>query len=364
MRLFNLLLLLAFLVLSCDPIEIDNTSTDPQTVYSEIFPISSFANGHFIDSEGNEIFPWGYNYTNAEGVGLIEDDWHNTDTWNLIIEDFEDMKRYSANIVRIHLQYNQFMLDVNTPNTENLNKLNDLVAVAEEIGLYLDITGLAAYRKSDSPEWYDSLSDQERWETQQVFWKNIAQTVGGSKAVFAYNLINEPVVGVGCTTVAECEWLPGDGFGGFYFVQNISLDPANTFAETIKEWSSQMTEAIRAVDQKTMITIGFLNLGDIKQFDTHLDYVSSHIYPKSEEIEESINFIENNQTTPLIIEETGNLNCSIIELEEFLDAIDGKYHGLLGHYHGTPIPEMNNFDIRDALRKNYINMMIDRDPNQ
>lgn len=364
MKSFRLLLLFAILLVSCDPLEIENPPSEPETEYTEIFPITGFVNNHFLDTQGNQIFPWGYNYTNAEGVGLIEDDWHNEATWKLIVEDFEDMKRYSANLVRIHLQYHQFMLDVNTPNEQNLNRLNDLIEVAEEIGLYLDITGLAAYRKSDSPEWYDSLTDQERWETHQVFWRSIAETVGESKAVFAYNLMNEPVVSVGCSEVGDCDWLPGDGFGGYHFVQNISLNPDNTFAETIKDWTAQMTEAIRAVDQSTNITIGFLSLGDIKQFETHLDYVSCHIYPKSGELDDSVTFIENNQTSPLIIEETSNLNCSITELKEFLDAVDGKYHGLLGHYHGKSLEELSSFDVVDALNENFINMMIERDPNK
>lgn len=320
--------------------------------------------GQFIDSEGNTFFPWGYNYTNAEGIGLIEDDWLSSDTWQLIDTDFDEMKSYAANIVRIHLQYHKFMIDETTANEANLDRLLELVLMAEEKGLYLDITGLASYRKSDSPDWYDALNDEERWNTHKVFWQNIAQKVGSNNAVFAYNLMNEPVVAVGCDVVNACDWLPGDAFGGFNFVQNISRDPSKTFSPTMQEWATEMTTAIRSVDTNTMITIGFLPLGDIAQFENDLDYVSVHIYPESGILEEAVSYIEENQTSPLIIEETSNLYCNITELEEFLDAIDGKYHGLLGHYQGKNLEELEDSSITDALKRNFIEMMMNRNPNE
>jgi len=340
-----------------------NDIVDPEGILIPLNPIIGFSNGSFMDSEGKRMFPWGYNYTNSENVGLIEDRWMESEVWKTIESDFDEMKDYSANIVRIHLQYNKFMIDAESPNTSNLNRLAELVEMAEKKGLYLDITGLAAYRKNDSPDWYDMLSDKERWKTQKVFWKSIAQKLEGKNAVFAYNLMNEPVVSVGCSVLDACDWLPGNGFGGFHFVQNISRDPDKTFAPTIKEWTAEMTNAIRSEDSRTMITIGFLNLGNIQQFEENLDYVSAHIYPKSELLEEAIDFIENNQTSPLVIEETANLYCNISELEIFLDAIEGKYHGLLGHYSGKNLDELSNGTVANALSKNFIEMMIQRNPN-
>lgn len=365
MRFCNFFLLL-LLVLSCnndDDSSPNNQNPEEEMPHSKLNAILGFIDGAFLDSDGNEMIPWGYNYTNPEQVGLIEDDWFNDDVWRNIVSDFEEMKSYAANIVRIHLQYHQLMNDPNTPNENNLERLLDLVELAEEKELYLDITGLAAYRKSDSPTWYDELDDEQRWTTQKIFWKSIAKKVGDKNAVFAFNLMNEPVVSVGCSVIDDCDWLPGDGFGGFHFVQNISREPDNLFAPTIKEWIGEMTEAIRSEDSTTMITTGFLNLGNIQQFEEDLDYVSVHIYPASGALQESVDFIENNQTAPLIIEETFNLNCNINELEEFLDGIEGKYHGLLGHYKGLTLEELENGSIVDALNKNFIEMMVRRNPN-
>lgn len=346
-----------FIVLSCsdnEPIEIDA---------KPITKISLNSNGVFVDTNGNSFYPWGLNYTNPENVGLIEDNWINPDVWNTISNDFVEMKALNANVVRIHLQFNKFMNGPEEPNEESLNKLLELVNLAESKKLYLDITGLAAYRKSDSPIWYDNLDDNDRWKAQEFFWKSVANKVGNHNAVFAFNLMNEPVVSVGCTNINDCDWLVGNGFGGFHFIQNISRNPSRQFGQTIKEWIGQMSNAIRSEDNTTPITVGFLPLGDVAQFQDDLDFVSIHIYPISDKINESVNFVNNNLTTPLIIEETSNLNCSIDELTDFLDQVEGKNHGLMGHYHGSPINELSSFQFNDALRKQFLNMFVERNPN-
>jgi len=320
----------------------------------------------FVDAKGKVFFPWGYNYTNAKAVGFIEDNWEKESTWETITSDFAEMKTYAANIVRIHLQYNKFMVDAETPNTVALQRLKRLVQIAEDNRLYLDITGLAAYRKSDSPDWYDSLEDSERWATHAIFWKNIAIAVGDSEAVFAYNLMNEPVVAVGCDTSAECDWLPGEPFGGFNFIQNIARNPYISYDVGIKDWAAQLTEAIRQEDQTTMITIGFLGLGSVSRFAEDLDYLSIHTYPKSGEIQAAIDIITSSQSNkPLIIEETGNLQCSVAELETFLNQIDGNYNGLMGHYFGNTLEEMEAANtIVDALQKQMVEFIIANNPNR
>lgn len=327
--------------------------------------ISIDNNGGFVNSAAEPFFPWGFNYTNPEGVGLIEDNWQNSTVWQIIEADFSEMKALNANVVRIHLQYHQFMLDSETPNTRALDRLSDLVEVAAKNELYLDITGLAAYRASDAPSFYNTLSDEERWQTQKIFWQQIAATIGSHPAVFAFNLMNEPVVSVGCDGMSSCDWLPGNSFGGFNFVQNITRNPNRTFGPTMNNWIAEMTSAIRSEDKNTLITVGFLNLGAVKQFADNLDFLSAHIYPKSGMIDTAIDFVLNNQSSiPLVIEETSNLHCTIDELKGFLDAIDGQYDGLMGHYFGKTIDELNDNDIKDALRKNFLLFFKANNPNK
>ena len=336
---------------------------------SEVIPLTKItsidSDKSFVDADGKKMFPWGLNYTNPQIIGLIEDQWDQESTWQIITEDFMEMKSYSANIVRIHLQYHQFMIDESTPNQQALQRLNRLVKIAEETGLYLDITGLAAYRKNDAPAWYDALSDGDRWATHAVFWKNIAATVGDSKAVFAYNLMNEPVVSVDCDGVTPCEWLPKDGFGGFHFIQNISRDPDLMFHSAMKDWIGMLTSAIRSEDSSTLITVGFLALGSVTTFEEDLDYLSIHLYPKSGELQLAVAKILNNQSSkPLVLEETSNLECSIEELQTFLDQIEGNYHGLMGHYFGKTVEEMQNSEsVADALHKDFIEFFSANNPN-
>ena len=78
--------------------------------------------------------------------------------------------------------------------------------LADETGLYLDLTGLGCYHKQDLPPWYDALEEAQRWEVQARFWSAIARACRGSPAVFCYDLMNEPVIGGG----KPGEWLTGE----------------------------------------------------------------------------------------------------------------------------------------------------------
>lgn len=356
-----ILILLSVLLWSC------SSDSEPEPVSGAVAVLSKIgmaADGTFVERSGKTFFPWGLNYTNAEDVGLIEDNWDDESVWETIESDFREMRALSANVVRIHLQYHQFMLDAKTPNPKALDRLSDLVAVAEENGLYLDITGLAAYRKSDTPLYYSLMSDEERWATQKIFWQSIADQVKDSPAVFAYNLMNEPVVAVQCEVLDDCDWLPGEGFGGYHFVQNISRDPEKQFTLTMQQWIADMTSAIRRVDSESLITVGFLGLGPLDRFAADLDYVSVHIYPDSDDIEKSISYVQaKGDNVTVVIEETSNLHCSIDELGAFVDGISGHYAGLMGHYHGTPINDLDSGSIRAALQKQFLTFFMNRAPD-
>ena len=89
--------------------------------------------------------------------------------WETVRSDFQEIKELGANLVRVHLQLGKFMVAADTPNTKSLAKLSDLLGLAEELGLYLDITGLGCYHKRDTPPWYDALAEGERWKVQASF---------------------------------------------------------------------------------------------------------------------------------------------------------------------------------------------------
>src|SRR5687767_8271447 len=98
-------------------------------------------NTHFILSYTSKpITIWGFNYDRDDSGRLHEDYW--ADEWNTVAEDFREMKTLSANTVRIHLQLAKFMSAPDQPNQDNLDRLSRLITLAEQTGLYLDITGL------------------------------------------------------------------------------------------------------------------------------------------------------------------------------------------------------------------------------
>ncbi|MDV7394755.1 hypothetical protein RZS08_25445, partial [Arthrospira platensis SPKY1] len=123
------------------------------------------------------------------------------------------------------------------------------------------------------------MQEPDRWATQAVFWEKVAETVGHSPAVFAYDLMNEPVLGDTST------WTPGAAFGGFHFVQNLTRTPnGRSFTEIIEEWSQLMISAIRMHDTITPITIGLIACGEIKTWSTDLDFISIHAYPRPDSL--------------------------------------------------------------------------------
>ena len=86
---------------------------------------------------------WGVNYDHDAAGRLIEDYWHTE--WPKVQADFAEIKQLKANVVRVHLQLTKFMETGEQPNAANLERLKDLLRLAESTGLYLDLTGLGCY---------------------------------------------------------------------------------------------------------------------------------------------------------------------------------------------------------------------------
>ena len=300
----------------------------------------------FVTGDPPKVFrPWGLNYGNAGR--LIEDFWEKE--WQTVVDDFAEMKALGANVVRIHLQFAKFMDSATAPNGAALKKLTGLLALAENSGLYLDLTGLACYRTEDVPKWYDAMSESDRWAAQAVFWEAVAKTSAGQSAVFCYDLINEPLSPAGKREPRA--WYSGKKLGGYDFLQMISLDSAGrTRTEVARQWIRMLTKAIRKHDQRTPITVGMLptvaGWGHMSGFipadlKDDLDYISVHIYPVSGKPDDAIE-----RTTtfavgkPLVIEETFALSCNREELAGYLTRSAPTAHGWMMHYDGQAIEEL------------------------
>lgn len=324
----------------------------------------------FIAGTSHRTFrPWGMNYGNSGR--LIEDFWERD--WQTVVDDFGEMKALGANVVRVHLQYNRFMSSAETPNQKALTKLRKLIRLAKATGLYLDITGLACYRPSDTPAWYETMDEPARWQAQAVFWEIVATTCAESTAVFCYDLINEPLSPGGKRAAGQ--WRSGSDFGGFDFLQFIALDPAGRNREDIAvEWIRKMTAAIRKHDRDALITVGLLPWSREWKFLSgfvpekvapELDFISVHIYPDSKKPSEAMEGLAKFAVgKPVVIEETFPLSCTLSELEAFLRASRKYATGWLGHYDGQSVDELNalqkagKLTVAQAIYRSWLDLFI------
>jgi Cellulase (glycosyl hydrolase family 5) len=311
-------------------------------------------NGGFLTEDSKKPFhPWGFNYG---GGPLIEDFWN--DDWAKVTKDFREMKRLGANVVRVHLQFGKFMSGPAEPLSAASARLTELLRLAEETDLYLDLTGLACYRPEDTPAWYDALDEPARWKAQAGFWEAIAKTCAGSSAILCYDLMNEPIV-PGEKRGAD-QWRSGQLLGGYDFVQFITLDPAGRpRGDVAVDWIRQMKTAIRQHDAKTLVTVGCLpwsrqweHLSGFvpEKIAPELDYLSVHIYPDSKKPKEAMECLQKFVAgKPIVIEETFPLQCTGAELESFLRASQKIAAGWIGHYNGDSLEELDALSLSGSL---------------
>jgi len=319
--------------------------------------VSEDGRGFALVPSGKAFVPWGLNYDHDDAGRLIEDYWEAE--WERVVEDFGEMRDLGANVVRVHLQFGRFMEAPHRPNEEALRRLAMLLALAEETGLYLDLTGLGCYHKADVPAWYDALGEQERWAGQAGFWEAVARECAGSPAVFCYDLMNEPVV-AGAPREAG-DWL-GPPFAGKHFVQFVTLDAAGREPPAIAQaWIRTLTSAIRKHDSSHLVTVGLvdwsldrpgLRSGFVPdRIVGDLDFLSVHLYPEEGKGAEAMDTLRGFAVgKPVVIEETFPLRCPVPEFEAFIEVSREVACGWLGfHWGKTPTELRASGTIADAL---------------
>lgn len=306
----------------------------------------------FVRAGTDQTFtPWGFNYDRDYKSRLLEDYWEAE--WETVAGDFQEMKKLGANVIRIHLQLGKFMRTAEQPNEKALNRLDKLVALAENTGLYLDLTGLGCYHKKDVPAWYDRLTEQERWDVQARFWAAIARRCAGSPAIFCYDLMNEPVVPGGRRK--DGDWL-GPAFAGKHYVQVIALDQRKRPRPAIaRAWIQHLSKAIRQHDKRHLITVGLvdwsldrkgLTSGFVPQeVVKDVDFLCVHLYPKAGKVAEAIETLRGFAVgKPVVIEETFPLQCSLEEFEQFVKQSQQFAAGWIGFYWGQTLAELRQAD--------------------
>ncbi|MEO6149128.1 MAG: cellulase family glycosylhydrolase [Mucilaginibacter sp.] len=319
---------------------------------------------HFVyEHTGKPFVVWGVNYDHDAGhpSRLIEEYWNAE--WYVVVADFKEIKQLGANVVRIHLQLPKFMNSATTVNGSSLKQLAQLLKLAETTGLYLDITGLACYRKKDVPEWYDKMDYAARWEVQARFWEAVAKVCNKSPAIFCYDLMNEPLI-PGKGHVVK-EWLAGE-LGGYFFDQQLTLDIGDrTQKQVAKCWVDKLVEAIRKQDEKHMVTVGVIPLAYYfpgakplfydKEVSSKLGFVSIHLYPKHKQVDKALAGLKLYEIgKPLIIEEMFPLECTLDDMDDFIEGGRGFADGWVSFYWGKPIEELAKGQFGDIYLSKWL----------
>jgi hypothetical protein len=324
--------------------------------------------GFVLEKSGDPFVPWGFNYDHDERGRLLEDYWDSE--WPKVEEDFREMKRLGANVVRVHLQLGKFITKPDQPNQAALDRLARLVGLAEQLQLYLDVTGLGCYHNKDVPAWYDGLDEQQRWAVQARFWEAVAGRCARSPAIFCYDLMNEPVVPAGERKPGE--WL-GPPLAGKCFVQFISLKQASRLRPAVaRQWIATLSAAIRQHDRRHLITVGLvpwsldrpgLTSGFVpEKIVDQLDFVSVHIYPERSQLKAAVETLAGFSVgKPVVIEETFPLKCPLPEFAEFLDDSRRFACGWIGFYWGkTPEQCRKSNQIAGAMMLGWLELFQQR----
>ncbi|MGD0090810.1 MAG: cellulase family glycosylhydrolase [Planctomycetota bacterium] len=319
-------------------------------------------------ASGARFVAWGFNYDRDYKSRLLEDYWETE--WQTVAGDFREMKALGANVVRVHLQLARFMEGPEKPDRKALEQLGRLVVLAEQTGLYLDITGLGCYRKSAVPRWYNDATEEQRWAAQACFWEAVAECCAHSPAVFFYDLMNEPVVPSGKRQAGD--WLTGE-LGGLCYVQFIALDQGGRARPEIsRQWIARLVAAIRKHDSRHLISVGLLPDADgksgfvPKEVAREVDFLCVHLYPDGAKPAEDLKTVEAFAVgKPLVIEETFLLKCTAGQLRHFIDASAKHVSGWLGFYWGrTPAQLRGSKDMGDALMLSWLELFQEGKPGK
>jgi hypothetical protein len=336
----------------------------PRAAAPERIEVTPDGSGFRLAPSGRPFTPWGFNYDRDDQGRLLEDYWDAD--WPRVEQDFGEMKALGATVVRIHLQVARFMRAPDRADEQALGRLGRLLDLAARTGLYLDLTGLGSYRRADVPRWYLDSTEEQRWAAQARFWDAVAARCAPHPAVFAYNLMNEPVSPGGPVK----DWVAGS-LAGFDYVEFITRDPrGRSRVEVARRWLATLIPAIRRHDPRRPITVGMfyldgrgaLSLGErAGELARDLDHVSIHIYPTEAQAGDAAALLTPVAVgKPIVIEETYPFNCSAPALARFLDGSRGHAAGWIGFYWGKTLDEATRSALpRDAVLASWLRLFRD-----
>lgn len=301
-----------------------SSAQDQRLEKSETVKVAPDSKGFVLHPSGKVFVPWGHNYASVDILKRLAEDPQRVE------REFAEMRAAGTTVARVHPEFPRILSGSRAADGKGIDAIKQLLQIAEKNGIRLKITGLANYKIKDRMAWYDTLPEQERWQTQAFFWETIARVCADSPAVFAYDLVNEPAA-IG---KPEDGWYLGR-MGDVEFCQRLSLTPGDRQGDDVyREWTTLMVAAIRKQDKQHLITMGMLPFpAAYKAAAEELDFVSPHLYPKSGKVDEEIALLKKfDWGKAIVIGETFPLSCGPDDEREFLLKSREFSQGWIGHW--------------------------------
>lgn len=326
--------------------QVVHVNSTPGTV-----PVRIRADGQkFVFSDTGETFvPWGVQMYLRHKV---DGQWQLL-TRQELLDDFKFLRSIKVNCVRIHVEYHRMMKSPEVADPDFLDHLEMVLDVAEQTGIYLDVTGLDCYLLESVPDWYHELDEEAHWEMQARYWAAVSRVCAGRPCVLFYNLINEPLVSGGNFN-PDFPWIFDGSFAGEYFLQRLVVDLNGRDPKAVaKAWIDKMVGTIRQHDPDTPTTIGAVGWGLIYErhlpifYDAtvaeNLDVVCIHHYPDQNSDNElrASRIAKYEIGKPIIIEEMYPMRCSLEVFSKFIDdTLLAGTDGWVTYYAGKNFKEL------------------------
>ncbi len=271
----------------------------------------------FQTENGKAFVPFGVNYYRP-GTGWAPQLWKRFDRESTRA-DLRRMREFGVNCIRVFLTYGSFYTDAGVLRAEGLEKFDQLLELAEEVGIYVHPTGPDHWE--GMPHWQPvSIEDEQTISALESFWKLFAARYANRNVIFAYDLKNEPEVrwdGPGFQekwnawlkkkyqsvemlagawqTTNHCEFgtfgIPSDKDA----LGSRQLLDYQDFREGLAdEWTRRQVVAIKSVAPQALVTVGLIQWsvpyvlpGSVRHYAAFrperqarlLDFLEIHFYP-------------------------------------------------------------------------------------
>ncbi len=258
----------------------------------------------FVDVAGRPFVPFGVSYYRP-GTGWAPQLWKQFDA-EATRRDFAQLKQLGANVVRVFVTFGSFWKEANQLDPEGLAKLDKLLDLVDEAGLYVHPTGPDAWE--GMPAWTKGLgffgidASEASLKALDGFWRRFAARYRGRTTIWAYDLRNEPSVAWDTLSMRPQweAWRKGHGQEPVPVPDPKAAPPTphtadyQRFRESLAEkWVACQARAIRAADPDALVTVGLIQWSIPAQgialnqyagfrpaaIAKHLDFMSLHFYP-------------------------------------------------------------------------------------